>query len=504
MLKNRDNLYIILFLAIAFIILLGFSILPTSQMIQLPKEAQGGYDLTEYDFEDAIYIAARVWDSWPEKLYLPEELDGAEEPVSQQGLDFTNMQYATYRLRLKLPSGVDYGITLGSPDYAMRVYINGVELGNAGIPAATREETRAQELGLTLYFTAQSETTEIVVQTANFVHRIGADVPQLTIGTGKKIAQTETVETLVTGLIFGCLITAGIYHLAIFILNRRQRATLVFGISCLLHAFVDVDFARKLFPDVNWQICIRIEYIFFILTIALFIVLINMLLPRTIHAWAVRGYLGLCGLYIAVILGSDSTFFTQFLRAYQMISIVMAVYILVRLIMRFREKTPRASLAILGVVVMVIFGVNEALWNNGIHLLEWNTGAYMGVREGMVMFVLCYALLLSIEQVEVNKRLDEAKIALAFAEDNYQKTLQKQKDAKTPQIALSDFNLTKRETEVTVLLLDGKTRDEIAHLLCISMGTVNTHCSNIYRKTGCGSAAELMRMLLPVAAPTAS
>lgn len=35
----------------------------------------------------------------------------------------------------------------------------------------------------------------------------------------------------------------------------------------------------------------------------------------------------------------------------------------------------------------------------------------------------------------------------------------------------------------------------IAALLCISTGTVNSHCSNIYRKTACGSVTDLVRRL---------
>ena len=67
----------------------------------------------------------------------------------------------------------------------------------------------------------------------------------------------------------------------------------------------------------------------------------------------------------------------------------------------------------------------------------------------------------------------------------------------TPAARLSDFGLTRRETEVAMLLLDSKSRDEIADLLFISMGTVNTHCTNIYKKVGCGSAKELAALVMP-------
>lgn len=64
-----------------------------------------------------------------------------------------------------------------------------------------------------------------------------------------------------------------------------------------------------------------------------------------------------------------------------------------------------------------------------------------------------------------------------------------------PAARLDDFGLTKRETEVALLLLDGKNREDIAGLLNISMGTVNTHCSNLYRKAGVGSVSEFAALI---------
>lgn len=51
--------------------------------------------------------------------------------------------------------------------------------------------------------------------------------------------------------------------------------------------------------------------------------------------------------------------------------------------------------------------------------------------------------------------------------------------------------LTVRETEVTMLLAEGKKDSEIAEELFISARTVNTHVANALRKTGCTNRTEL-------------
>ena len=53
------------------------------------------------------------------------------------------------------------------------------------------------------------------------------------------------------------------------------------------------------------------------------------------------------------------------------------------------------------------------------------------------------------------------------------------------------FDLTRREEELLGLLLEGKTRSEMARQLYVSNDTVKTHLRNLYRKTGVSGKAEL-------------
>jgi DNA-binding CsgD family transcriptional regulator len=60
---------------------------------------------------------------------------------------------------------------------------------------------------------------------------------------------------------------------------------------------------------------------------------------------------------------------------------------------------------------------------------------------------------------------------------------------------LSGHGLSKREADVVWLLIDGKSRKEVALLLDISQNTVNTYCRRIFDKTGSTSLAELTKKL---------
>ena len=501
--KNRDILYISLFLVLILLLWTGLSLLPGPAEVQLP-DAEGGYDLTGYDFEDTVYITAPSWESWPEKLYEPEDLAGAEAPVPHQSLDFTSIQYATHRLRLTLSPGVTYGISLWTSDYAMRLYIDGREIDSVGVPGATREETVPRVRDAVYYFTPQGETTELVVQASNFVHKEGGWAPVLTIGTAQNITRLNSLDNLKSGLIFGGLLVAGLYNLAIFLLNRRQKASLLFAALCLLLALLPENIITLAFSEYNWQLVFRLEYIAMTLACAVFLLLIDRLFPDTLRRTVLRGYLAFCGVYIAVVLLFDTTFSSRALVVFQVISAVAGAYALARLLTAPRPWSIKKILTFVGIGAVVLFSLNNALYKSGHGWMGADIGQTFNATAGMLVLVFCYAVVLSIEQVEVNQKLTESAAALAAAETRYlELSAERQKSNKgnPPPAALSDFGLTKRETEVALLLLDGKSRAEIAEILFISLGTVNTHCTNVYRKTGASGAAELTRLMLPDNAP---
>jgi DNA-binding CsgD family transcriptional regulator len=56
------------------------------------------------------------------------------------------------------------------------------------------------------------------------------------------------------------------------------------------------------------------------------------------------------------------------------------------------------------------------------------------------------------------------------------------------------FGLSKRETDICKLLLEGYTMRQIAAILSISYSTVNTYCTSLYRKLNINSRPELMLM----------
>ncbi len=60
---------------------------------------------------------------------------------------------------------------------------------------------------------------------------------------------------------------------------------------------------------------------------------------------------------------------------------------------------------------------------------------------------------------------------------------------------IKDFGITKREQEIILALLHGKSNKELAETLFVSEKTIETHLANIYRKVGVKNRLELFSRL---------
>lgn len=500
MYKPRDILYIGLFLLLVLALWLGLSLLPGPALVRLPPEAKGGYDLTGVNFTDNVYYLYQAWETWPEKLYTPDELPKAGPSITYSD----NYPYATHRQTLVLAPGVTYGISLRSSDFAMRMFLDGEEIFTAGNPAATEAENVPSVRQVLYYFTPKTDRVEIVVQSSNYVHYLdGTKAPHIVLGRAENVAAHARAKDIKSGVIFGCLMTAFLYHLAVFLLNRRQRASLVFGLLCLLVGLVGVEGFVVLGDGMYWLAVYRLGYAATIFSLAGFVLLVDLLFPGALHKWVVRWYYAVCGAYLALALLAHTMVVTRVLAAFHAVSVAMILYLILRLAPTLRQGRLKNMLAFLGIALFGLFAVYVMLYRNGIGpALYINNQPVVTVEAGLVLLVACYAMVLAIQQAEVNRRLERAREQLAEAKTRYESLQARAKEAeneRSPAGRLADFGLTKRENEVALLLLAGKSRAEITQVLSVSRGTVNTHCTNLYRKAGCTSVAELTRLVLPAA-----
>jgi DNA-binding CsgD family transcriptional regulator len=332
-----------------------------------------------------------------------------------------------------------------------------------------------------------------LVQSSNWVHKEGAFAPNFIVGTAENIETYKLHTLMMSFLITGVLLTAFLYHLGLFILNRRRVVTLVFSLCCLLLAAMGTTVVELFISSYNWYVAIRLEYVIHFLTFALLALFMQLLFPRLLHRYVMRAYYALAGVYILITLVLSSPVFSSLLIGFQAVSVGMMAYALVRLAMQLRERKAHNTLAFVGMLPVCLFGINDLLQTNDIGFLGNIAGQFFSTPLALCFFVFCYALVVALDYADTERRLEDSQQQVIEAQKHYRALLEAQKDWQ-PHATPADFNLSEREKEVLWLLLDGKSRKEISEVLFISMGTVNTHCSRIYKKTETNSLVKLSKL----------
>jgi Signal transduction histidine kinase len=409
---RRNLIYITMFFVLVLAIWIGFLFAPQPDIAELPQ-ASGTYDLSGYDFDDTVYrVNNRSWESWAYQLYTPD--DFANSGVEEQSRFFDsaeamNTSYATHRLRLTLPPGSYYGISMVTAEYAMRIYINGSELDSVGIPGNTRETTEHRTAERTYYFSPQEDgTVEVLVQTANFVHNDGSGAPAIVIGGAGNIMERDNADIAVSFLIVGCLIAAALHHLGLFCLNRQRKIDLIFALCCMFLALMNKKLLLLFWPNYVFAAAIRLEYIIHFLTFASFIYFLEQLHPRLLHRYITRSYYALTGLYLLTLF-LDTLIFTRLIVGFQTVSVCMITYVLVRLAMSLKERRLQNYLSFAGIVVLGLMGANDILYYRNIVIVPPVDGQFFMAPIGMIFFVFCYALAMSIEHAETEQAMLEAR-----------------------------------------------------------------------------------------------
>ncbi|GHV09027.1 hypothetical protein FACS1894217_12460 [Clostridia bacterium] len=127
--------------------------------------------------------------------------------------------------------------------------------------------------------------------------------------------------------------------------------------------------------------------------------------PRTYHKWVLRGFAALVGVYTLITLFTDTVFFTGILGYFEAASSLLIVYTVIRLAISMRGGGRKHLLGFLGVLGIALPGLYDILYYRGIVLFERLIGHAFITPIGMMFFVFCYALLLSIEHAETEQAM---------------------------------------------------------------------------------------------------
>ncbi len=342
----------------------------------------GVLSLQHWDRQDELKLDGE-WDFYPEQLIVPSPDEDVFDryktqrqtiPVPAAWNRYKSEKAApygtgTYRLLIHVPEDDLYGVKLNTIRNANRVFINGQELGSAGVPSQRAEEYRFDYKKYVVLGNSKNKQIELVILVANYDYVVGGIVSSLDFGLADQILSEQGRAKFVEGfLISGYLLFSFIYFTAYLQHKRKFRYELYFSLFCLAQALhistINERWIYLLFPELGPASQLEIQAISLTLFVLFFLLFVyhffNMTANRRIVA-ALSAMLGIQALAVFTLSMTIDLMVNVSITLNQLIiSVTTAigyVYIFILLLKAYKQKTDESNYVLIVVYTFALYGV---------------------------------------------------------------------------------------------------------------------------------------------------
>lgn len=417
--------------ALLFSVIVVFTAVPSTEILV----EDGGADLTGVDLSGEVAaVRPEHFDYYPGVYLLPGSFGDAPAPRYFTGADKSDYQYGTFRVTLHLPAGKTYAVRAMAINFSQRMWIDGVEQEPVGWPGETARDTVPAARKAVYVFTPKSDTTEIVMQYANFVYRGGGEPYPLYVSSYQNITRLEQLSLFKTCIIAGCMFTIFVFYMGMYLFFRRKGYFLAFAVSCLAIAvrslLIGENFLTRLWPDVSWYGAMSAEYVGLVVTVSAFILYIAGMFPGLLHRWGLRLYTGFSAAFALLSLLTPPIVYSRFLIVYQVVSVFYGIYMIVLLVRHIlRKRELESALVLAGGSVFLAAIIAEAYF----HSRAVRFGLSGIDQPAMMVFIFANMIALAVRYARTERELAD------MTELNRMKTEflnQASHDLKTPVAAM--------------------------------------------------------------------
>ncbi|MBN2736149.1 MAG: response regulator [Spirochaetales bacterium] len=346
-----------------------------------------------------------------EKIYckVPQPWNGLKSKNKQ--LD--GIGYGTYRLKLESTIEEKAALQIEYLNTAYRLYFNDDLIMEVGIPAETALKAKPYISPKYGEISIKKGNNDIIIQISNYHDVLGGFVRTLMIGNLSSFENEEELRNLRNALIIGAILVIAYYHLTLFFLRRKDKASLVFSIFCLLIVFRSLLVERILWEILpqnfffNYESLIRLEYLSGYIAAPLFMIFLMLVYPKEFQKRIVRVFILLGILFVAIVLLSHSYWFSLLtLTPYQLVIVAAFVYGIIGLVKAVRNKHPGAVVSLVGFALFFIIILNDLLY----HQFILQLGSF--IHLGLLVFIFSNSLNLSIHYTRSYNRAEKLSLEL--------------------------------------------------------------------------------------------
>lgn len=354
---------------------------------------KGTINLQDWDFENNPEVMLDgYWEFYWNELLTPEDFLNTkrEAHLMKVHYSWTNSLadnrkmfpaygFATYRLNILLADNQkDLSLFIPKIWSNTKVWANGKLIHKAGEVTKTIAYNQDKSVEILLPVSSEKGKIELVVQVSNHQMFIAGIIQSFSIGKTDYLDANFMLLRSANLIWLGVLLVMTFYHLLLYFFRRKQKSELYFGLVCALITLRFIVFGDHylylyLKNHTDWftfAVQSKTYYITTLLLIPLGLIHTWALYPKYIQLRFVMIAFGIAGFYALFVLFLPFRIFSDSIFFYQFFLIVFALYFLSALVRAFWAKEQDSTLQFLGIIVMLLAGINDGLHTLGIEIFQ--------------------------------------------------------------------------------------------------------------------------------------
>ncbi|KAA0549902.1 diguanylate cyclase [Bacillus sp. BGMRC 2118] len=446
---------------IVFVVLLStFSLFPINRIMANEVIAdKGTISLEHWDFEEDGTIKLRGdWGVFWKELRNPNDIKKEDAHFvtfphhwvgsSINGEELSGQGYATYFLEITVNEdqiGKPMGIHIPAISNGAKLWINNELKLEVGKIATTKDESQPVFDPSTLYFTPEQPLTTLVLQIANFHEKKGGIFEDIIVGNADDI--TKLINSRIGKQMFlvGALSIFGLYHIIIFLLRKKDKGALAFGIFSLLISIrtliVGEAILIDIFPDFSWFWHRKLEYWSISVNIIMFLIFLSYVFPKYSNNKFSKTIQVIALLYSIFVLVTSPSVFTYTVQFIQLIMVTMIGYVIFVFYRELKDHTPGVKVLLLSMIVLSFTITNDILYYNEII----HTGDFTSI--GFLFFIIAQSTILAITYANTFKKVE----AMSSSLQELNNTLEEKVQLRTAELKQSQSELEQANSKLQEL-----------------------------------------------------
>ena len=389
----------------------SFVVVSTPDSPKIQSE-EGILDLTRVHVNKNPLTLQGEWAYYWQELLSPEDIRSRMEsgekadryinipsswlgyPMDGQELNGTG--FATFRLVIELSEqDRNERLALRMPTifHAYKLWVNGELLTEVGAVGEEKSSVTPQLATKLVFFQPENDTVELVLQVSNFHHHRGGITKNIELGGSDALTVKTNLKIASEMFITASLLVIGAYHLLLFVLRRKDRAPLYFGLFTALFGIrsmlVGEHLITKLWPAIPWEMQFKIEYLILCSSGYIITMYASCIFPQSVSRWFHLYSRIATGTLCLVVAVTPALIYTKLLLLIGAVVVLHMVYLIVGLVQSAVRRVEGALIFLLVSMVALVTVVNDFLYFN-----EWSPIANTSPL-GLLVFTIAQMILLS-------------------------------------------------------------------------------------------------------------